>query len=120
MSWSVPKLTPSGRILREDVKEPLPAGYRCLVCLETDPAAYSNCTKGDCYPFPNNETDHPDDGPSGWVTPKSLVSAFDLASRMRAKALRLDWDQDEDRDRLLKRARELERGDRDEVPEEPF
>jgi hypothetical protein len=120
MSWSVPKLSPSGRILREETKEPLPAGYRCLVCLETDPAVYANCTQGDCYPFPNNETDHPDDPPSGWSKPKPLVSAFDLASRMRRKALSLDWEQDELRDSLLLRARQLEKGDTALVPDEDF
>lgn len=57
---------------------------------------------------------------SGFSTPKPRVSAFDLARRMRAKALGLDWDEDEQRERLLLRARELETGDSAEVTDEDF
>lgn len=116
MSFSVPKLSPTGRILRDEPKEPLPDKGRCLVCFETDPARYANCTKGDCYPIAAQEPD----APTGFKQPAPMVSAFELASRMRAKALRLDWDEDGERNRLMLRARELERGDFAEVPNEDF
>lgn len=117
MSFSVPKIDHRGRILRPDVKEPLLPGQRCLVCFETDPAKFANCGSDGCYavgPF----AEPPDT--SGFKPVRPMVSAFDLARRMRAKALNLDWDADELRDKLLKRARELEKGDTAEVPEEDF
>jgi hypothetical protein len=115
MPFSVPKLTPSGRIQR-DVKGVLAPGGRCLVCFETDPAKYANCPKPDCYPIHAEEYK----APTGFKPARPLVSAFELARSMRARALRLDWEQDEERERLLKRARELERGDHAEVPDEDF
>jgi hypothetical protein len=118
MSWSVPVIDRKGRVIRPEEKPVLADGERCLVCFETDPARFANCTQGDCYPISNYESEKPDT--SGFKLAKPFVSAFDLAKRMRAKALRLDWEQDELREQLLTRARALEKGDRAEVPDEDF
>ena len=119
MSFTAPKFTSTGRIIRPDelTKAPLGDGQRCLICFETDPTKYNACQEADCYPVGPFK---PESEPSPFTAPKPLVSAFALARRMRAKALSLDWDEDEQRSRLLARARELEKGDRDEVPEEDF
>lgn len=71
-------------------------------------------------PLSDNSASLTTEEPTGFSTPKPRVSAFDLARRMRAKALGLDWDQDEERERLLLRARELETGDFAEVTDEDF
>jgi hypothetical protein len=71
-------------------------------------------------PLSDNSASLTTDEPTGFSTPKPRVSAFDLARRMRAKALSLDWEDDEYRERLLLRARELETGDSAEVTDEDF
>lgn len=119
MSFTVPKLSPTGRLLspNEDEKPPLGPGQRCLICFEDDPTKYNACTEAECYPV---GPFRPESEPSPFTAPKPLVSAFELAARMRRKALSLDWDSDDERTRLLTRARELEKGDAVEVPEEDF
>lgn len=116
MSFTAP-IVRNGRVVRAEVKPRLGDGQRCLVCFETDPTKFAACDTGDCYavgPF------RPESEPGDFAPPKPKVSAFDLARRMRAKALSLDWDADAERTRLLSRARELEKGDAAEVPEEAF
>lgn len=104
-------------VAQASVKEPLAPGQRCLICFETDPTKYNACDSADCYPVGPFK---PESEPSNFRPPAPLVSAFDLARRMRAKALSLDWDEDALRERLLTRARELEKGEHSEVPEEVF
>ena len=116
MPFTVPRTTADGRLLAPVAKDALAPGQHCLICKETDQAKYDNCL-GDCYPTGpyRIETE-----PGAFTVPRPLVSAFDLARRMRAKALRLEWEQDDERDALLTRARALEKGDSAEVPDEEF
>lgn len=115
MPFTVPKEMTSGRFEPYDSgKEPLGPGQRCAICGQTDPQEYLKCERELCVPA--RVTLRIDE--RGFTAPKPLVSAFELAARMRRKALSLDWDEDGERNRLMLRARELEQGDSAEVPDE--
>ena len=114
MPFTAPKLSPNGSVIHDIDKEPLQEGGRCLTCGERDPARYVNCRSAQCNPVYYDDT-------SSFTIPKPLVSAFELAARMRRHALTLEWDADPGYlDKLMRRARELEKGDTAEVPDEDF
>ena len=121
MSFTAPRYTAQGRLIRDEPnKEALEVGQRCLVCFETCPQAYAACDKGHCYPVGASKPEREAIDLSGFVAPAPLVSAYDLAARMTAKALALGWDDEEQAGRLLRRAKELRTGDSAEVPDEEF